>query len=123
MNKLLTGMVTIVISCILIIGFRPVYAASIDVYLVYSSADKDIKSQLNEKLPADLKVKSYNATLLTMADYSGKQKAVAKLSGARVVVLINEQVVEILGNPDFKVSLIINGSGDDNVEKILAQLR
>ena len=67
----------------------PAHAAGVDVYLVYVGADKSVKNNIVSALPEQLVVKHYNASMLKMADYSGKQKVVTKLSKAKLVVFIN----------------------------------
>ncbi len=97
-------------------------ALATDIYLVYSGKDKGVSKELKKALPSDLKVKSYNVDLLAMADYSGKQKAIAKLSRAKLVVLIKEKPKEVLGEAKFPAVIEVDGSKGD-VDAIVAKLK
>ena len=57
----------------------------IDVYVAYSGRDKKDKRALKKAFPANQSVKINNVDLLALADYSGKQKAIAKLEKAKVM--------------------------------------
>ncbi|PCK07387.1 MAG: hypothetical protein COA42_14525 [Alteromonadaceae bacterium] len=107
---------------LLVVTGATIQAAGVDVYLVYAGADKKLQKRIRATLPGDLAIKSYNASLLMMADYSGKQKAIAKLSSAKLVVLINKQSMELLGNPRFPNALMVTGDSSQEIDKIKAAL-
>lgn len=85
------------------------WSQELDVYVVYSGRDRADKNELMRALPEELSVKAYNADLLAIADYSGKQKTIAKLETASVVVILNvapmEHLEGILASTDV---LIVN---------------
>lgn len=71
-------------------------ARQVDVYIVYASSDRAAKNELTEALSEGLSVKSYNSNLLALADYSGKQKAMAKLERASIVVILSDAPLDHL---------------------------
>jgi hypothetical protein len=66
-------------------------ASAQDVYVVYSRSGRTLKNEISKAMDRDLKVREYNADLLALADYSGKQKVVTKISRAGVVIIIGDQ--------------------------------
>lgn len=109
---------------ILLIAFSPSsIATGVDVYLVYLGADKSVQKQLKADLPGNLKVKAYNAGILTMADYSGKQKAIGKLSQAKVVALVTEKPLALLENHQFKNSVVISNGDQADIDTIIAAVQ
>ena len=119
--KMIAGLI---LSALMVTFFPlPVMAAEVDVYIVYSGADKSIAKALKKSLSGDFKLKKYNTKLLAMADYSGKQKAVAKISSARLVVLVKEETYKALGSPDFSASITVTGSTPEDIEMIRNALK
>lgn len=110
-------------ALILVLTPLPVKAADVDVYIVYVGTDRAIKTELKSQLFDGLTVKTYNTKLLAMADYSGKQKAVAKISKAKLVVLIKDEVYKFLDSPKFVKSITVSGSTPADIERIRAALR
>lgn len=92
------------ISTLIIFLFSLTLSAT-DAYIAYSSKDKALKSRI-EKALSSLKVKSYNANLLAVADYSGKQKAVGKLERASIVILVGQKVQDIFKGHKFSKKII-----------------
>jgi len=91
-------------------------ANATDVFLVYAGEDKSIKKEVEDSLAKDFKVKSYNVDLLALADYSGKQKAISKISKAKLVVFIKDKAAEILDKGSFpNVFSVTSGKDIDNV--------
>lgn len=97
-------------------------AHAIDVYLVYvgedKAAQKELKAGLAEK---GLDIKSYNADLLVLADYSGKQKVSTKLSSAKVVVFVGDKAKDVLG--DKKFHSVISVEDASEIDKVLSKLQ
>ncbi len=91
-------------------------AAAQDVYVVYSGKDRAFKNQIVGAFPEDVKVKQYNADLLALADYTGKQKAVTIISRAEVVVIIGDKPMDILKKTKIKANVLILGSVKKNVK-------
>ena len=113
----------VVVTAISVFSFAFVAVASAtDIYLVYGGSDKASMKEIKKALPGDLKVKSYNVDMLAMADYSGKQKAVSKLSRAKVVVLINGKAQEALGEEGFP-SKVDSNNGVSDVDNILSKVK
>lgn len=110
-------------ALILVLTPLPVKAAGVDVYIIYLGTDKSIKTELKRQLSDGLTVKTYNTNLLAMADYSGKQKAVAKISKAKLVVLIKDEVYMSLDSPKFAKSITVSGSTHADIERIRVALR
>ncbi len=81
--------------------------ADVDVYVVFSGKNKGDKSKIKKLLPKELPVKYYNVDLLALADYSGKQKAIAKLERAKIIVLIKDAAMELLQGAFFRSNLVI----------------
>ena len=89
-------------------------AAAQDVYVVYSGKDRAFKDQIVGGFPAGVNVKQYNADLLALADYSGKQKVIAKLSRAKVILILGDKPLNALTGSTFASHLIVNsGHGND----------
>jgi len=112
----------LIISALVSVFSSSALAAGIDVYITYMGKDKTIKQSIQNALPADLTVKYYNASALAMADYSGKQKAVAKLSKAKLVVVIKAQTMDILGSPTFAKHVVVESADASELAKITASL-
>jgi len=101
----------------------PALANGFDAYLVYTVKDKSLKKTVESKLASRVSMKGYNADMLAMADYSGKQKAAGKLSKARVVIIIGDNARDLL--KDFKlqrVMYISNASLEQDLEQVLESL-
>lgn len=96
--------------------------ANVDVYITYMGGDRTIKEVVKAALPSNLRIKNYNASALVMADYSGKQKAIAKLSKSKLVVVINQQTINILGSPSFPNYIVIENGDAADIENIKAKL-
>ena len=90
-------------------------AWAIDVYVVYSGRDKALATQVVSALSRDLSVKKYNADLLALADYSGKQKAVAKISRAQLIVILRDRPMNLFRGSRIRGNLIIVDSAKGNV--------
>ena len=71
-------------------------AQELDVYIVYSSGERAEKDEILAALPGDLQVKTYNADLLVLADYSGKQKVMSKIDGARIALVLGNTTLGYL---------------------------
>ena len=91
-------------------------ASAQDVYVVYSGKDRALKNQIVGAFPEDVKVKQYNADLLALADYTGKQKVVTIISRAEVVVIIGDKTMEVLKKTKIKANVLIVGSVKKNVK-------
>ena len=91
-------------------------ACAVDVYLVYSSADKGLQKRFKKSLVPELSVRSYNIDLLALADYSGRQKALAKILKAGLVVIIKARPREIIG--ELSAANIIYVEGTEDLSKI-----
>ncbi len=119
MNALKTANKTIAIALglFLLWGlFSPTaWAQDLDVYIVYSGKNKKDQKQLKGVLPQNLTVKSYNVDLLVLADYSGKQKVIAKLGRARVIVILHDRPMEILEGSKVKTNLLVVKSAKGTV--------
>ena len=88
-----------------------------DVYVVYSGKGKAFKTEVVRTLKAQkLDVKEYNADLLALADYSGKQKVVTKISRADVVIVIGDKPMKNLKGTKIKSNLIIVSSTSKDVK-------
>ncbi len=85
----------------------PVVWGAADVYLIYSGKNKADKKLFKKAFPKGIKVKAYNADLLAVADYSGKQKAAAKFDRARVIVILRDRPMEMLEGIGLSKDLII----------------
>ena len=66
-------------------------AWAVDVYVVYSGREGNLRKSVTNVMSSNLSVKSYNVDLLALADYSGKQKAVGKISRASVVIIVGSR--------------------------------
>lgn len=85
----------------------PIVWGAADVYLIYSGKNKADKKLFKKAFPKGIKVKAYNADLLAVADYSGKQKAAAKFDRARVIVILRDRPMEMLKGVALNKDLII----------------
>jgi len=89
---------------------------NIDVYVVFSGKDKKDKNALKKAFSADLSVKFYNIDLLALADYSGKQKAIAKFEKAKVIVFVKDSPHELLEGSTFRKDIVIFNSAKNGVQ-------
>ena len=87
----------------------------IDVYLVYSAQNSRARDLMRANLPTEISVKTYNLDLLAIADYSGKQKAIAKFERARLIILLGDRTIEILERMVVNRNLLIVGSSKSPV--------
>lgn len=87
--------------------FRSAQAEGVDVYFVYAGRDKKESDGLVNELRKELSVKTYNADLLVLADYSGKQKAVARLEKARMVLVFQDSPWKLLKGAQVNTGLLI----------------
>lgn len=94
----------------------PTVWSAVDAYVIYGGKNKAEKKMFLTKLPKEISVKSYNIDLLAVADYSGKQKALAKIQKASVIVLLLDQPMKILKGSTLKPDLIIVQSAMRTVE-------
>lgn len=100
---------TILTALVVLSGFTTpaLKARQVDVYIVYASSDRAAKNELTEALSEGLSVKSYNSNLLALADYSGKQKVMAKLERASVVVILNDGPLDHLAGSVGATDLLL----------------
>lgn len=84
-----------------------VFAGNIDIYIAYSGKNKETMKTLKQAFQSHLTVKSYNVDLLALADYSGKQKAVAKLEYADLIVIISDAAMESLSGTSLNTDLLV----------------
>ena len=100
----------------------PAYSAPADIYIVYIGKGKKIQQMVKKSLPSEFNVKSYNASILAKADYSGKQKAVSKLSSAKLIVFVSTKPFALLGKPKLKNTVTINNGGAADIVLIIAAM-
>lgn len=93
-------------------------AEALDIYLVYSADVRGQKTDLKKTLSEEYNVKSYNIAMLSVADYSGRQKIMTKLTSARVIVLLGSRSIDILGNRNHDSTLAIDAKSEDPVTTI-----
>ena len=85
-------------------------AAGADVYLVYAGRNRELKKAIIEGISRDFSVKTYNTSLLGLADYSGIQKVVGKISEARVVVMLLDTTMDAFKGSTIRTDLIVVNS-------------
>jgi len=108
---------TITITVFILGLCTPVVDAAVaDVYLVYSGKSRKLKGELIEGISGDFSVKTYNVGLLGLADYSGLQKVVSKISRAGVVVMLHDTAMEAFKGNTISTNLIIVNSIKTNVK-------
>ncbi len=66
-------------------------ASAQDAYVVYASADKQLLREVKEQTPDHIKTRTYNIGLLSLADYSAKQKVRAKLMQADYLIFLSDE--------------------------------
>ena len=93
----------------------PAMAQQLDLYVLYTSGNRAEKDELLSALPGDLSVKVYNTNLLALADYSAKQRTMAKLETARIVVILNTGPMEHLDGKLTGPDVIIFNSAEDRL--------
>jgi len=97
-------------------------AQGVDVYVVYSGRDGGLRNQVVSAMSRNLDVKTYNVDLLALADYSGKQKAVSKISRAGVVVIVGSRPMQLLNKTKIKSNLLVVGSTSTGVKATEARI-
>jgi hypothetical protein len=108
-----------VLLLLLLIGWLPQTAGAgntdIDVYLLYQRTDKEAKSALLSALPKKMRVKTFNISLLALANFEEKQKVVAEIEKARAVVIISDLPMGALSGYRLNTGLLIINSLDRTV--------
>lgn len=82
-------------------------AGRTDLFVVYTSKSRDDRDRLVTALPDGLQVQTYNSDILAIADYSGKQKALARLDRARIIVVLGDRAAERLGTGDVQSGILL----------------
>lgn len=100
----------------------PVDAAPPDIYIVYVNSEKVLKNSLKIKLSKRHGLKIFNASSLAMADYSGTQKAISKLSTAKLVLMLTDSPLALFNNHQFENTLVVSGDSEDDIAKIIAKI-
>lgn len=85
----------------------PEICTALDAYVIYSGKNYQEKESFLATLPKEFSVKSYNADLLAVADYSGKQKALTKFQRASVIVILLDEPMQLLRGATVKSNLVI----------------
>lgn len=96
-----------------IMAGRPIATAgqeALDIYVVYDASTRDVRRELTDLLEANHSVRGYNADLLGVADYAGKQKALARLERARVVIILGDRVGDLLGESTLQRPVVVAGA-------------
>ena len=109
------AMVKVLWGLLVLVTVAGADAAAQDVYVVYTGSERTRKDRVVAEMPRDLSVKVYNADLLALADYSGKQKAVTKLSRASIVVVLGDKAARLLRKTKVKSTLLIVGSTQKDI--------
>lgn len=106
--------VVLLLALALVLGYSSQCLAATDVYVVFSSKSTALKKTVAAALKETLSVKTYNVDMLALADYSGKQKVIAKFSRAGVSVILGDAPLDALKGSSFGSHLIItSGAGDE----------
>lgn len=109
--------ITITITIFFLGLLTPVVnAAATDVYLVYAGKNRKLKAEIFGELSGPFSVKTYNVGLLGLADYSGVQKVVSKISKAKTVVLLYDTAAEAFKGSTIKTDLILVNSVKTNLK-------
>ena len=98
------------LSGFLIVPKLALAQSKIDIYVVYSGTSKKDKKGLKKVIPKSLRTKYYNADLLAVADYSGKQKAISKFNRAKIVIIVGDAPMHLLDGARLSKKLIIFNS-------------
>lgn len=109
---------------IFVFGYLPPVDAAAKrdtVYIVYKSSSRDFAIQLKRSFPRRQKVKTYNTDLLSMGDYSGKQKLNAILSGSGQVIVVGDAKND-LPKMENDRAIFVEGLEDD-IDKIMDIIR
>jgi hypothetical protein len=109
---------TAVLSIFLLWGLLPPAAyGKHDACVVYAGKNKKDKKQIMRALSkSGLTAKAYNSDLLTIADYSGKQKAITKISQSNIVVIIKDSSMEALSGTRFSHYVMVVNSVKTNIK-------
>jgi hypothetical protein len=91
-------------------------SAGVVAYVLYSGSEHEAKSELLRSLPGGLRVRAYNVDLLRLADYSAKQKIVARMDRARVIIVLEDGPMEALQGVSFNASLIVVNSQSPTIQ-------
>ena len=103
-HKAVTTIVGLVLCwCVM----APEICTALDAYVVYSGKDYQDKEIFMATLSKDFSLKSYNIDLLTVGDYSQKQKALAKFKKASAIVFLFDEPMKVLSGSTLSPDLII----------------
>jgi hypothetical protein len=81
-----------------------------DVRVLFDGKSKNTMKTVVGAFPKGTDVKSYNVGLLVLADYSGRQKAVAKLNRASVVIIVGDSAQRRLAGCKFTTDVLVAGT-------------
>ena len=102
--------IQVIVLCLLLLEVShgpPAWAQGVDVYMVYSGKNRTEKNLIQDALPKALSIKTYNVDLLVLADYSGKQKVVARLEKARMILILQDSPMDVLKGSRVKKTLLV----------------
>ena len=86
-----------------------------DVYVLFSRDSKADKDRVVSALSKNHSVKAYMADLLLVADYSAKQKIVAKVGSARLVVVVAGSASKALKGSTIRAPVLVTNSVEKTV--------
>ncbi len=89
---------------------------NIDVYLLYNKSGKEAKNRLLAVLPEEMVVKTYNISLLALANFEEKKKVIAEIERARAIVMLNDFPMEVLKGYQLNAGLLIINSVKQTVK-------
>ncbi len=103
-NPLSTFLVGLALACSLFFVLAiPAFAD--DVYVFYSLANRELWESLEPAL-STYEIETYKVDLLTLADYSAKQKAVARANRSHVSIVVGPKASHVLSDTTLVNPLI-----------------
>ena len=94
----------------LVLALSPFVADTVtaqSVYVLYASDSSKQMKELKRTLAEKVTVKSYNVKLLALADYSGKQKAVARFDKSDLVIILGKSALKPMKGSKFQPPVLV----------------
>ncbi len=89
--------------------------AATDVFVVYNGDNTAEKDKIMNALPKKISAKAYNVDFLAFTDYSGRNKALARMNQSKMIIILRDTPMKILKGARVRTDLLIAKSAQETV--------
>ncbi len=89
--------------------------AATDIFVVYTGRNTAEKDQLMNALPKNISTRAYNVDYLAFSDYTGLNKAVARMNQSKMIIIIQDTPMLILKGARLRTNLLVAQSAKQTV--------